>query len=95
MQANKVLIWLKNDLRVSDNPAFIYALKNNLIPIPVFIWAPSEEKPWEPGSATRLWLHNSLKALQDELQNLGLDLIYRLGPSQKALEELIGETKAI
>lgn len=94
MQANKVLIWLKNDLRVSDNPAFIYALKNNLIPVPVFIWAPSEEKPWEPGSASRLWLYNSLKVLQDELQNLGLDLIYRLGPSQKALEELIGETKA-
>jgi deoxyribodipyrimidine photo-lyase len=91
---NKVIIWLKNDLRISDNPAFIYAIKNNLVPIPLFIWAPDEEKPWSPGSASRLWLHNSLSKLKDDLQNLGLDLILRQGPSQKAIEQIVSETQA-
>lgn len=95
MEANKkVIIWLKNDLRVSDNPAFIFAKKSNLIPIPVFIWAPEEEAPWQPGLASKLWLHHSLSKLQDDLKNLGLDLILRVGPSQKALEDLISETGA-
>lgn len=89
----RIIIWLKNDLRVSDNPAFIYAQKNNLVPIPVFIWSPEEECPWAPGAASKLWLHYSLLSLQAELRELGSDLILRQGNTQEILLQLASETK--
>lgn len=92
--SSSVIIWLKNDLRISDNPAFIYALNNNLDPIPVFIWSSQIENPWELGSASRLWLYHSLSSLQKELKDLGLDLILRRGDSEEVLTQLIQESGA-
>jgi deoxyribodipyrimidine photo-lyase len=62
--------------------------------IPVFIWAPDEEKPWSLGGAHRWWLHHSLYSLASDLEAAGSGLIIRTGPSSETLQTLIEETGA-
>jgi deoxyribodipyrimidine photo-lyase len=92
------LLWLRLDLRLEDHPALQAALARGQPVIPVFIWAPHEEAPWEPGAASRWWLHQSLAALQAALVRCGSQLILRTlapgGSSLEALRSLIRETGA-
>ena len=62
--------------------------------IPVFIWAPDEEKPWAPGAAGKWWLHRSLKSLDVEFNARGLRLLLRKGSSLEVLRHLMDETGA-
>lgn len=62
--------------------------------VPVFIWAPEEEAPWEPGAASRWWLHHSLERLDRALRERGSRLVIRRGPTLETLRELVGETGA-
>lgn len=89
-----VLVWLRLDLRMEDHPAFHAAAETGRPVVPVFIWAPEEEAPWEPGGASRWWLHHSLAALAADLKAAGSGLVIRRGPSLKALRELVCETGA-
>ena len=43
------IVWLRRDLRLTDNPAIDLALGRGERPIPVYIQAPDEEAPWPPG----------------------------------------------
>lgn len=52
--------------------------------IPVFIWAPEEEGQLQPGRCSRWWLHESLVALEKDLESLGSNLIYRYVSSTSA-----------
>lgn len=87
------IVWLRRDLRLRDNPALVAAAKRGRV-LPVFIWAPQEEAPWEPGGACRWWLHHSLAALTEALERLGSRLIVREGKSLAQLERLLAETGA-
>jgi deoxyribodipyrimidine photo-lyase len=87
------IVWFRRDLRLSDNPALNAAALRGAI-VPVFIWSPDEEAPWQPGAASRWWLHHSLAALRDELTKLGVPLVIRSGPSLETLRALVRETKA-
>ncbi|MGB8852970.1 MAG: deoxyribodipyrimidine photo-lyase [Pirellulales bacterium] len=87
------IVWFRHDLRIDDNPALIAAAARGAV-VPVFIWAPDEEKPWPPGAASRWWLHHSLEKLAAVLEKLGAPLVIRRGPTQAALESLAKETKA-
>lgn len=88
----KVLIWFRRDLRLADNPA-LYAAKQHQL-VPIYIHAPEEEAPWQPGAASRWWLHHSLAALAAELKKIGSRLIIRRGDSAAVLLKLIQETGA-
>lgn len=92
MTSNTIL-WFRNDLRLHDHPALSAAAKRGTV-VPVFIWAPEEEHPWAPGSATKWWLHRSLASLEQELDRIGLRLIIRLGPTLPALQSLAIKTGA-
>jgi deoxyribodipyrimidine photo-lyase len=89
-----VLVWFRQDLRLSDNPALAAALERRAPVIPVFIWAPEEEGAWPPGAASRWWLHHSLASLGAELGRRGSRLIIRRGPTAAALNRLAAETGA-
>lgn len=89
--AQKAIIWFKNDLRIGDNPCLIQATKNKESIIPVFIWDPDAEDPWQPGAASKLWLHHSLKQLNDDLAG---NLVLLKGNSKNCLKKLISETAA-
>jgi deoxyribodipyrimidine photo-lyase len=86
------ILWFRLDLRLADNPALRAVTERGRGVLPVFIWAP--EAPWEPGAASRWWLHQSLAALDTALGRLGSRLVIRRGPTAQALQSLIRETGA-
>lgn len=88
------ILWFRLDMRVADNPALHAALKHGGPVLPLFIHAPEEESPWEPGAASRWWLHQSLRSLEEELRALGSRLILRRGPSLETLRTLAQECGA-
>lgn len=79
---------------MADNPALYNATKSGAPVIPLFIWSPEEEGDWEPGGASRWWLHHSLVSLSNTLNKLGSPLIIKRGHSQKVLREFVKETGA-
>ncbi len=91
---SRVLLWFRLDLRLADNPALRAAAERGREVVPVFIWAPAEEAPWEPGAASRWWLHQSLAALEASLRRLGSRLLIRRGATAETLQELVKETGA-
>ncbi len=94
MSSETTILWFRRDLRLADHDALNAARVRGSCVIPVFIWAPEEEAPWQPGAASRWWLHQSLHALRVSLRELGSDLIIRRGPSLDAIRQLIAETGA-
>ncbi len=92
--AAPALVWFRQDLRLSDNPALAAAAESGGPVIPVFIWAPEEEGAWRPGAASQWWLHRSLAALDAELRARGSRLIFRRGPTGQALNDLLAESGA-
>jgi deoxyribodipyrimidine photo-lyase len=88
------LLWLRRDLRLADNPALAAALDDSDRLLPVYIHAPDEEAPWQPGAASRWWLHHSLTALADQLAERGSRLIIARGASLPTLRRLIQATGA-
>jgi deoxyribodipyrimidine photo-lyase len=87
------ILWLRHDLRLDDNPALAAAAARGAV-VPVFIWSPEEEAPWEPGAASRWWLHQSLEQLAAAFAKLGVPLVIRRGPSLDALRKLAKEVAA-
>ncbi len=94
MSRSASLVWLRQDLRLADQPALHAALQRGGPVVPVFIWAPEEEGTWAPGGASRWWLHQSLKVFAASLEKLNLRFILRRGPSLEALLALAKETGA-
>ncbi len=86
------LVWLRRDLRLTDNTALQAALNAGYSPILVYIHAPEEEKPWQPGAASLAWLHYSLQSLKKSIEEKGGRLIFRSGKSLEQLEKLLNET---
>ena len=88
------LVWFRQDLRLSDNPALAAAIERGAPVIPMYLWAPEEEGAWPPGAASKWWLGRSLAALGAELRKRGSRLIVRRGPTEDALRRLVAETGA-
>ncbi len=89
------LVWFRRDFRVADNPALIAALAAHDQVLPVYIHAPDVEAPWQPGAASRWWLHHSLTAHSACLAALGAPLVIRAGADSLAeLRKLVKETGA-
>ncbi len=87
------VVWFRQDLRLADNPAIAAALQRGVI-VPVYLWAPEEEGAWPPGAASRWWLAQSLRALQQDLEQRGSRLIVRRGPAAEELSRLAAECGA-
>ncbi|MCP5153216.1 MAG: deoxyribodipyrimidine photo-lyase [Ectothiorhodospiraceae bacterium] len=88
------IVWLRRDLRLADNPALAAAARRGGAVLPVYVHAPEEEAPWQPGAASRVWLHHSLGALDAALRRAGSRLLIRQGPSRETLDALVRETGA-
>ncbi|MCG7917344.1 MAG: deoxyribodipyrimidine photo-lyase, partial [Candidatus Thiodiazotropha taylori] len=82
------ILWLRRDLRLTDHPALLAAIRDANHLLPVYIHAPEEEQPWQPGAASNWWLHNSLIALDRDLRKLGSGLIIAKGSSRLVLRKL-------
>lgn len=83
------IVWFRQDLRLADNPALYQALQTYDRIIPLYIHAPHEAAPWEPGAASNWWLHHSLGSLQQSLKSFNVDLVIKSGNSLEVLQEII------
>ena len=91
---SNAIVWFRRDLRLQDNPALHHALALGHTVIPIYIYAPAEEAPWQPGSASRWWLHHSLQSLDAALRAKQSRLLVFKGNSLETLKNLIQTTQA-
>ena len=86
-----VILWFRQDLRLRDNPALLAAHESGQVIIPLYILDDVNSGEWRMGTASRWWLHQSLKAL-----NKGLDdaLVFEKGNPQDILMEIVEKTGA-
>jgi deoxyribodipyrimidine photo-lyase len=94
MTSSPIIVWFRQDLRLTDNPALRAAAESGRPLVPVYIRDDAAAGAWAPGGASRWWLHGSLTALAKELGDRGATLILRSGPAAKALAKLVEETGA-
>ncbi len=88
------LVWFRQDLRLSDNPAFDAAVRSGAPVVPLFILDDETPGDWRPGGASRWWLHFSLAALKDDLARLGARLILHRGDARRVLFDVVREVGA-
>ncbi len=80
-----IIVWFRQDLRLSDNPAVFFAAQEKVPLIFIYIWDTTCPKPIHWGGATRWWLHHSLSALAHTLAKKGATLILRKGDPKEIL----------
>jgi len=88
-----VIVWFRQDLRLTDNPALDAAAKCGAPILPLYVLDDENAGEKAMGGASRWWLHNSLDALDQSLQGR---LVLRQGDAAKILPELaeqIGATR--
>ncbi|WP_420144688.1 cryptochrome/photolyase family protein [Sphingobium sp.] len=88
-----VLLWLRQDLRLSDQAALIAAAGEGPV-IPVYILDDETPGQWAMGGASRWWLHHSLARLNESLRAKGSRLILRRGNCVDELARLASESGA-
>ncbi len=81
------LVWFRNDLRVSDNPALSKAFENGGAVAAIYILE-------KQGGAANWWLHHSLIDLRKSLQEIGVCLILKSGDPKKIIPNLANKIKA-
>ncbi|MEZ5454006.1 MAG: deoxyribodipyrimidine photo-lyase [Thiothrix sp.] len=88
------IVWLRQDLRLADNPALYHACKTCANVILIFIDDPLPGSVSRLGAASQVWLHHSLQALDASLQAAGNRLTLRQGSALPVLQALLAETGA-
>lgn len=88
-----VILWLRRDLRLQDNPALNHAAASGQPVVPVFIDEETGEG-YPRGAASLWWLDKSLRALAASLAGRGAALILRRGDPEAELRKLVAETGA-
>ena len=89
-----VLLWLRGELRLSDNPTLQAALATGRPVVPVFVLDDESAGTWAPGGASRWWLHHSLASLAADLAARGTKLVLRRGRFAEVIPRLVAETGA-
>ncbi len=84
------LVWFRQDLRVADNPALAHAAKQGKVAC-LYILDETEAPQGRPiGSASRWWVHHSLKRLEKSLGGL----ILMRGDPQEILPKVVKDVGA-
>ena len=85
------IVWLRRDLRISDNPALLAASKTGNPLLPIFILDPETERL---GAAFKWRLGLSLEKLDESLRKLGTRLVLLRGEPLEVLRKLVATYKA-
>lgn len=91
--AAPVLLWFRQDLRLSDQAALAAAVHDGPV-IPVYVLDDATPRDWKMGGAQRWWLHYSLKSLGENLRVKGSRLILRRGDAVEQIARLAEEAGA-
>ncbi|TQJ30031.1 deoxyribodipyrimidine photo-lyase [Microbacterium sp. SLBN-146] len=92
--ASPSIVWLRDDLRLADNPALRAAFDRGE-PV-VVLYVLDEESPGiRPlGGAARWWLHHSLASLGARLRERGGDLVLRRGRAADVVRQVVADAGA-
>jgi deoxyribodipyrimidine photo-lyase len=85
MMKNITIVWFRQDLRLSDNPALFSAASSGPI-LPLYILDDESPGSFKMGQASRWWLHHSLKSLDASLDH---NLNLYIGNPKEILKKLI------
>lgn len=88
------IVWLRDDLRVADNPALHAAAKRGGPVVVVFVYDEHSAEQRPLGGASRWWLHHSLDALGRDLAQRGVSLTLRRGAAEEELLRLVRDSGA-
>jgi deoxyribodipyrimidine photo-lyase len=96
---NPVIVWFRNDLRLSDHPALHAAARSGAPVICLYVLDDIEHphnraQPRRLGGAARWWLAQSLRSLRERLEAIGTTLVLRQGPAAQAIAQLAREVGA-
>jgi deoxyribodipyrimidine photo-lyase len=89
-----VIVWFRDDLRLSDNPALQAAVKSGRAIICIFVLDEQSEGLRPLGGAARWWLHGSLQKLDEALGSRGGRLAIHLGTATTLVPRLAEAHKA-
>ncbi|MEC7840537.1 MAG: deoxyribodipyrimidine photo-lyase [Chlamydiota bacterium] len=79
------IVWFRQDLRLSDNPALTEAVQAGKI-LPIYILDDCAPKPFNIGGASKAWLHHSLENFN---KSLGGQLNIYAGKTSEVIESLL------
>lgn len=88
---DSIIVWFRQDLRLTDNPALIAARATGKAILPVFILDEGADGEYRRGGASRWWLHRSLIRLNEQLD--GRLACFR-GDASHILQQVIAEMGA-
>lgn len=88
------LVWLRDDLRIADNPALHAAVQRGAPVIVFYLLDEVSDGIRTLGGAARWWLHHSLESLAGDLERLGSTLVLRRGDAGTEVQRLVDETGA-
>ncbi len=80
--------WVRQDLRLADNPALSAAARGGRPIAAVYVLDEAAAGAWAWGGAQRWWLHHALASLATDLGRLGVPLVLRRGSAAAHLAEI-------
>ncbi|VWC59494.1 deoxyribodipyrimidine photo-lyase type I [Burkholderia contaminans] len=93
-ESRPVIVWFRDDQRLSDNPALSHAVSTGHPVVCVYVYDPAPKLGRAMGGAQKWWLHESLKKLDGSLSALGGSLLVLRGNEHEAIRSLAVETQA-
>ncbi|MET3810299.1 deoxyribodipyrimidine photo-lyase [Arthrobacter sp. UYEF3] len=88
------LVWLRDDLRLDDNPALAEAEALGRPLTVVYVLDEVSPGVRALGGAAKWWLHHSLASLAADLEAVGSRLLLRSGPAERVIQQVAEETGA-
>ena len=82
------IVWFRQDLRLSDNNAWLYGTCKQGKILPIYILDDKNSGQWQMGAASRWWLYHSLKSLNHQLSD---NLCHAKGCAFSIIEQLVQE----
>jgi len=89
-----IIVWFRDDLRVSDHPALSAASKTGAPVIGLYVLDEASRGVRPLGGAARWWLAQSLRQLQASLRAAGAVLVLRRGPAAAVVSKVVREANA-
>lgn len=97
---SKVIVWLKNDLRLQDNELICQAFKRGKEALPIYIFDPRQFRKLpelgfhKTGALKAQFLIDSVAYMRGEFKKLGANLIVRIGHPEVIIPEIAEKIKA-
>jgi len=89
-----VIVWFRNDLRLSDNPALSHAVASGRPVLCLFVHDPQHAREHALGAAAQWWLDGGLRALHADLARMGAVLHVACGDALALVPRMVAQAGA-